>query len=263
MTTEFAVMVTLVSCGALSLLGIAVFVLAIVIWPVWSWRRAIRARAKQDYLNARGTIHRQLLTEALREVESEAKTCASQLEMARNCKSALQSQRDRDLNDAYARWAVSTHFRDVYGIGPKLEQQILNAVFRGNLADLHQAHVVPGVGWARQGAISQWVREYEARKPTLVKEGFLWQQQISGRHDAGILAAEGQVNTLAVQLAKLRERKNTLQTGLDRLGSITEKDFVEAMRYPGGPSDSLLAYLGGAYQEWEPMPDWFRKAVEA
>ncbi len=263
MNTEYAIMVTLVSCGVLILLMIVILLLAIAIWPKWTRRRALRLRARQDYLNARGTIHRQLLTEAMGEVEFEAKVCESQLQTARNRRSALQSQRDRELNEAYARFVVSRHFRDIYGIGPKLEQQILHTVFRGNLADLHRAHEISGVGWARQGAISQWVREYEAQKPAMVKEGFPGQKQISDRHDLGILAAEKQVDTLTVQLKKLRKREDTVRAGLDRLANVTEKDFVEAMRNPDNPSDRLTIYLSGAYDEWESMPDWFQKAVVA
>lgn len=262
MTTEYSVVVAAISCGILLLLGLALFALMVVVWPAWTRRRALRAQARQDFLNARGTVHRQLLSDALRAIVGRKASCAAQLAEAKRQKAMQEQRLDRELYSAYSRWIVAEHFHEIYGIGPKLREQILSQVFHGRLSDLHQSHIVPGVGDARQSTISQWVRQYEAKRPEYFRAGFPGQADTKRTFEHAVQMEEGKINALSQELTTLNERAAAVQQALSSLDGISEADFLEVFRHPDQPDDRLAVYLRGVYEEWEPMPMWFREALE-
>jgi hypothetical protein len=73
---------------------------------------------------------------------------------------------------------------------------------------------------------------------------------------------EGKIKALSQELTTLNERAAAVQQALSSLDGISEADFLEVLRHPDQPDDRLAAYLRGAYEEWEPMPVWFREALE-
>ena len=139
MTVDYRLVAAL-SCAGLLILALALFVLLVAVKPAWSERRALRLRARQDYLNARGTAHRQVLAEALKQTESKAAACEQRLTKARSLKAASESQLDSELDAAVSKWIIAQHLRDIRGVGPKLQHDIASTVFRGRLTDLHRAH---------------------------------------------------------------------------------------------------------------------------
>lgn len=261
MTTELTVLVAAISAGVL-LLGLSLFALMVAVWPAWTRRRALHVQARQDFLNARGTSHRQLLSDALGALVDRKTSCATQLAEAKMQKAAQEQRLDSELYSAYSRWVIAEHFHEIYGIGPKLREYILNQVFDGNLSDLHHANWVPGVGAARQSIISQWVYQYEARKPEWFKTGFPGQADVDRTFRRAIQIEVDKIKTLSQELTSLNEHAAAVQQALSSLDGISEADFVAVLCHPDQTDDRLAAYLRGAYEEWEPMPAWFREALE-
>lgn len=247
--------------GGILLLTV-VLVILIGLWPRWTQRRALRTQAQQDFLNARGAVHQKLLNDALSRIETQKTLYTNKLTDAKKEKLDQERLLDAELSAAYAQWVIQKHFHEVPGIGPKLREQIIGQIFKRYLADLSNAHFLAGVGETRQSAISSWVKKYEDKKPELFKIGIPGQEDIERTFRPSIQMEEYKINLFSQELFALNDCAIAVRLALTSLNQVSEADFVEAFLHPENHNDKVAAYLRGVYEEWEPMPAWFREALE-
>lgn len=227
-------------------------------------RRQLKKQAVQDYQEARGTAHHHLLHEALERARKQLDETNASLEAARKKRAELVDDQNATLQSKLATLIVENNLQEVYGVGEKLKGEITRSVFRGRLSDLHRTDWrVRGIGDQKQRAISQWVRQYEAQMPSLMKAGFSGQEAIVMKYHQQIAAQDKMIEAQETRQAVLGERIRHLTEELGKLDIISERDFVRALTDPEGGSDRLDAYLHGVFAEWESMPEWFREAIAA
>lgn len=222
---------------------------------------AIRKRAKLEHENARGTAHLRMLREARRSAWKVSRDCTRDLHDARRTLGQLEQEREKQLRQALERHIAYTYLAQVSGIGPMLRDRIFFSVFRGHLRDLRRAHVVRGVGEERQWAINVWVREYEARIPTLLNGPFPGKDQTTRRFSGEKKALETKVEGLTARVANLEAQIARMSEAMEPLQGVGVKDFVRVLRDPTCTSEQIDRYLQGVFAEWEPVPDWFKEVA--
>ncbi|MCB8924017.1 MAG: SH3 domain-containing protein [Ardenticatenaceae bacterium] len=226
-------------------------------------RFQLRGLAKQEYEQARGTAHKQLLHTAVNLLRQEMKRLSSSISSARRQKDDVNQSYYQALETALVQIIVHERLQDVPGIGAQRKAQILQHVFRGHLSDLSHAYQLQGVGHQTQQALDAWVTSYQRQLPTLLESNFVGRAKIDQKYQPEIEKADQ-------QLAKLEQQQRALETKIARianelkwLDAITEKDFYNALKNPEHPTPNLNLYVQGVFGEWESMPDWFRQAIDS
>jgi hypothetical protein len=224
-------------------------------------RAALRRQAKQDYQRARGTVHRQMLEEAQNRLSAQRRRA---IQVHQEAQQAYQEQRQvhaYEFDRALTENLVHTGLDEIPGIGQVLKARIIRFVFRGRLSDLHQAYRLDGVGKQRQREISRWVREVEALLPQLRKEDFPGRAQMVAAHQAAEAQSRQRVEAAAQDVADLRDLEDHVAGALTGLRGVTWRDFYQVLTEPEAASESVDRYILGVFAAWEPVPDWFRRAV--
>jgi hypothetical protein len=225
-------------------------------------RRKLKRQAAIDYQNARGSLHLQMLRDAQRQAQNRLTQCERLLDEKQKELNRLRHRKEEELDQALAGHIIFEHLSEAEGIGAALQEQIIQKVFRGRLEDLRFAHSVHGVGEDRQKAINAWVKQYKARWPELRAGGFEGKEEILAEYDGEIEIADEQRKQLDLERNKLASRLRRLGSAVAELESVTEADFVSAIR--GTSREASLKverYRQGLFAEWEPVPEWFKDAM--
>ena len=218
--------------------------------------------ARQEYEQARGTAHKQLLHTAVKLLRQEMKRLSSKLSFARREKDDFNQSYHQALETALVQIIVNEHLQEVPGIGAQRKAQILQQVFHGHLSDLSYAYRLQGVGHQTQQALNAWVTSYQRQLPMLLKGDFAGRADIDQKYQPEIEKVEQQIAKLVRQQKELESKITHIANELKWLDAITEKDFYNALKNPEHPSPTLNLYVQGVFGEWESMPDWFRQAIE-
>lgn len=222
----------------------------------------LRELAKQEYEQARGTAHKRLLHAAKNWLEREMRRLILKIDSTRRQKDVISQKYKQALEKALVQIIVHEHLQEVPGIGAQRKAQILQHVFRGHLSDLSRAYQLQGVGPQTQEALNAWAASYTRQLPTLLKENFAGRSAIDQQYQPEIEKAEQQLTKLQQQQKIMQTKAARIDQELKWLDAITQKDFYNALKNPEHPSPTLNLYVQGVFGEWEPMPDWFRDAIE-
>lgn len=221
----------------------------------------LRKQAKIDYQQARGTAHKSLLQKARHHLLQQQKAEQHVINAAQKEIKRLEAQQRQELEQVLTDYLVKERLTDVSGIGKARHADIVWRIYKGNLTDLQRAHQLPGIGQRTQGAINQWVRHYRKNFAKLLQENFPGKQQV-------ILAYRNAVATQREKIDSAKKVSRTVQVKLDRiepalnrLENVTVKDFYRVLKDPTASTPDLDHYIQGVFAEWEPIPDWFLKAI--
>ncbi|GAB4454625.1 MAG: hypothetical protein Kow00120_24410 [Anaerolineae bacterium] len=225
-------------------------------------RRKLRRQAREDYRNARGTRHLELLRRAQRRLSEEQRQRQLELDAARAEVERLKSSQQHELSAALERHLVETRFVEVEGLGPVLRERILSQVYRGRLDDLYHADQVEGVGETRQKAITQWVRQRKKQLPRLLEGDFPEKQAILDRYACQLHEVNDRSSAITARQSQLQEQQRRVKEQIDWLARVTEADFVAALDGALPASEKLDFYLRGVCAEWEPVPEWLAEIVD-
>ena len=146
------------------------------------------------------------------------------------------------------------------GIGPKFQRSIITYVYKYRLTDLHKAYRLYGIGEYRQTLIDDWIKEYQALIPEMLKDDFPGKTVIANEY-------EQREKELGERLEEAREKREKLQKKLEpaseaknRLKEISWFGFYQAL-VAGEPNEKIGEYIRGIFAEWEEMPDWFKDVI--
>ena len=229
--------------------------------PATAMKRKLKHQARIEYRNARGSAHLRLLREASQRLKQESSHNSQQLEALRTRLDDVKEERDSELVKALRYSIARTLLTEVEGIGPTLQQRILQGVFRGKLADLHKAYLLERVGSKRQAAISQWVTHYEGQIPNRLKQEFPRKKGIIAQYTQPIHELRGNIDRLEARQQVLQRLFERARKEMDKLQVVSERDFVIARMDPTYRPVELDYYVRGAFAEWESVPAWFKELV--
>jgi hypothetical protein len=225
----------------------------------WRWRKR---KAAQDYRNARGSAHRELLMRAAHRLQKCLDVTNQALDQHNHTLRQVIDKRDVALNQALSRYLVETYLTIIDGIGPVLRDRILTHVFRNKLDDLRSAsRLVSGIGDSKQLGINAWITVFKKQFPSMLQEEFPGKTKIMQQYEASIKKLEAEIVAAGVTQDALREILASVQTAIEQLSSVTEEDFYQALLYPDNVDPSLERYRSGVFAPWEPAPEWFKLAI--
>lgn len=224
-------------------------------------RRALKRQAGREYEEARGTMHKRLLQQALRQPRRRKKEVERELAATEQRKSRLLEERRRAYLKQAQRAIVMNGLTDVSGIGSVLAGEIRRQVFRNALSDLHQSQRVSGVGRQKQSAISAWVRKQERRLPSVINGNFSGKAEITEQYEDSLADADRKKKSLKAELEAIEQDLEAPEAALRRLERVTKVDFIRARTDDGAQTDALDTYLRGLFAEWEPVPAWFGELI--
>jgi hypothetical protein len=227
------------------------------------WHRlTLRRRARRAFERARGTLHVEMLRRTQEQLDAEWHAGHAALVEAQSARQRVQAERDEILIVLLSRALVHTRLDEVSGIDGATKARIIRDVFDGHLEDLRSAQWVIGLGEERQRAINDWVLDCRRRFPELLTEDFPGRREVVARFRPRLDALETRVRALQAQLDELVALRESVGEALTRLWRVTLDDFVAALRDPsdGRARAAVAVYERGVFAEWEPPPEWFRKA---
>jgi len=229
------------------------------------WHRlTLHRQARLDHERARGSVHLQMLRQAQARLEADWLANQTELKQLEQDRAVVQAQCDEDLISALSRHLVMTRLDEVRGIGSKTKADIIRDVFDGHLEDLRSAGWITGISEARQRAINEWILTYRRQFPQLLQEEFPSKRQILNHYRPRLEDLDGPIGQLRARRDELVALREAVSDALSQLWRVTVQDFVAALRDPSNAAavNAVQGYLNGAYAEWEPMPEWFRRACQ-
>ncbi len=224
-------------------------------------QQKLRQQAGIDYQQARGTAHKVLLQKARTSLVRQRTAYMDSIQTAQKETLRLKTIRDQKLKDALVHYLVHERLTDIPGIGASRKADILRNIYKGQLMDLHRAHLLPGIGEQTQAAINEWVRNQQINLSRLLQENFPGRQPIDSWYHHTLLAKEQEVATARKHLVPIEKHIDVIETKLLWLEKISKNDFYKALKNPDTASPELNDYIQGVFGEWEPVPQWFRDGL--
>jgi hypothetical protein len=223
--------------------------------------RALKKQAKEDYHQARGTAHRQLLEAAHTRLQKDIARCNQQIKQAEQEKRRLVRLRSQKIDEKLVRYLVENRLQEIRGIGETTQRQIATRIFHGKLSDLRRAHLIQGVGEQKQWNINQWISKYEAKLPKMHQQDFPGKQAVVNEFQTAVKKQEKIVEDKTIEVQQLSTHSKPIKGELDWLRPVSAKDFIQAYTKQLGDSEVVDRYLCGVFPEWDSMPDWFKNVV--
>ena len=222
----------------------------------------MRRQAQADYDTARGTAHLRLLQTAQKTLQTQVYQNERHInEHNTTLKDAL-ARRDTELRRALVHHLVEDEFHTIPGIGPRLASAVKSQVFRGELSDLRNASLVDGIGPQKQAAINDWLMKAERRLPGLLAADSPAKQEITRRYQAQKERLTSEIAAAEARNRQLADILKPVDKEIGRLSAVSVRDFESMLADPTTGADKVNRYLLGSFAPWEPMPDWFARALE-
>jgi hypothetical protein len=216
---------------------------------------------RKEYLNARGTLQKQLLISELKRLDMTIDTIeARKRDLVIMLEREMNGMRRR-LDSAFHEHIIWTCLPGLEGIGMRTTRAIVNTCFDGTLDSLGRAHGVKGVGQAKQRAIDSWRKEIASELPGLRREGFPGRNRITRECSVYIGEIEAQMDDLSIELMEKRSLRSQVSNALEPLIAVDFSAFrrssLEMDGKSGWRSDIMDRYHRGLYPDGEPKPKWF------
>lgn len=225
-------------------------------------RKALVRRARYDYRHARGYLHRSVLRAARKDLEKQDARYYSEIADIQKEMAALHEKEQYALARTLEYSIVWRRFGEVPGIGPALKQRILSELRPKRLADLRRASIVHGVGQGRQKQIEKWIQQYQAKMPKMLNSPFPGRVEVEQQFANQLDQLETRLQILRYHRDRANQIRQRIDQELSWLEEVREKDFVANILDAESADKDVEEFLKGLFQEWEPVPDWFKQIVE-
>lgn len=243
----------------LIIIGLVLILAALPLLPrIFSYIRIYR-KAKRDYAKARGTQHKRFLTHGLTQLDTMIKVQEQRKQEMTIERKQAEQEKERQLDHALYSNIIETYLPGAEGVGEKLTRKILDQCFDGTLTSLNRAHVVNGVGKAKQESIDQWLKDIEKIIPEYQHRDFPHRNDITKEFSMKMWDLEVQIASLERDLKKNKNLRSQVRFALTPLEKVDFSVFLGSYFDRPGERDSGMVdgYLLGSYPEWEPKPKWF------
>lgn len=225
--------------------------------------RALKKLAAQEYLAARGTSHLKILRAADAELRTKYNELDIKKQQAKIELDKLKEKLNKDLQLELENFIVRNYLTQVPGIGKQLSQKIIRQVFRGHLDDLRKAStIVQGIGENKQQMINRWISKYQRMNPKSFVPPHPEREKIVIEGEKEISKQRKKIEDLKQQKAIIAEKINVLTGAIKELSETKEVDFLQARLSAENATKKVEKYQNGVFSEWEPIPEWFKEAIE-
>jgi len=222
----------------LSIIVVLIIILMAITSPVILRQLMIYFRARRDYRLARGTQHLKQIRISRRTLNIKIRDCEDEKRKLKNTIKEIKQERSKKLLNALSRHIIETRLADIEGIGPVLQNRIINHCFDGTVGSLRRAHIVNGIGHEKLKAISNWVdivEKYEI--PNLIKKDFPNKQRINDEHDQKELELNKRLGDIDAKIAAMKRIEKLASAEISRLSSCltyssTYSSFLTASSRP-------------------------------
>jgi len=248
--------------GVLFVLGIFVIILLLFV-PTLEYKIKLRRRAKTDYLHARGTHHRNIIQSCLVNLNHVISNLENTIQQLHSRRSALKSEKERELEIKLTTQIVDRNLEDIPGIGGVLKERILRRCFDGTLESLLNARVyVRGIGDEKNYSIFQWVRNTRAKLPQLLRANFSGKSQILTKYAQLDRKTEEEIRVNNSEHERLQHLRGQSLAALDGLGLVNASTFLNAHKGDNEAAKMVTHYLVGVFPEWKRRPQWFTTLIK-
>lgn len=225
-------------------------------------KKEYRERARIDYENARGTIHRRLLLDAEPHLQRKARDAHKRVVALEDEVRGLESARDAEMRRAVTRPLVARELATLPGIGRRMAEAIQKQVFNGDLESLRWSFQVDGIGPQKQATINAWIDQRTMLLPGLLNGAYPEKAWIAARYDQEIPARHTDLSKAKAHENECRSVLEQVYNALDWLMTVTQRDFEMAYADTSGAQGPIARYLLGVFSPWDTMPDWFARALD-
>jgi len=241
---------------------IAVSPILIVIFTSLEFYFRKFSRARKEYKNARGTIHKNLLKKCLSNLNREIQKTEKELDSAIQAEKNLHSEKNMELERAATVSVFDTRFTSIPGIGKVLKERVRRTCFDGTLKSLNRAWGVRGIGESKAYEIRRWVERMERILPSVLRGNFPNKQGIVEKYDDLIKNANGRISSIQSTLKPMVELENISRQELDKLNKVSSSTFKESYDGEVAATEAVTEYHLGCFSEWRRMPSWFETLME-
>ena len=225
-------------------------------------QRKLKQFAVEEYKKSRGTIHRQLLEGAARQINRQLDEYQHQIYAAEKQKEQCLQAAEETMRIEAAQSLSDTLRKEVPGVDDAMVNLILRAVSSGDLREINRSISFLQLGQTRQASVIRWVEQYSTRIPYLVRQNFPGKEAILRGCQQTTRALDSLIQTATDSQDPLRERLIPINCELSWLKEVRVADFIQAYQDPDFDRwDEVDRYLKGVFAEWEPIPNWFLTEV--
>lgn len=224
--------------------------------------RRLTDQARNDYLQARGTAHKELLLLARAALEEELREFQQRKGQIEFQLEALDATLAHQLESTLSRQLIEEHLGEVPGIGDSLQKAILARVFRGSLDDLAHSYWVSGIGDAKQIEINKWILRYKHQLPQLLESAFDGKSELVIAGHAERARLEAQLAETQEALLNNRRLYKEVESHLSSLLVVDEGAYVAVLTGQSPGDEDINRYAAGVFGPWEHMPLWFQEAID-
>jgi len=221
------------------------------------------SRARREYKNARGTIHKNFLKKGSKNLNREIQRTKKEYDSAIQVEKKLNSEKNSELEIAATVFVFETGFTSIPGIGKVLKERVRRRCFDGTLQSLNRAWGVHGIGESKAYEIRSWVERTKRRLPSILKGDFPNKQKIVEKYDELIKKANDDITNIESTLKPMIELENTVKQELDNLNSVTSSTFRKSYDGDMAANNVVTLYHLGCFPEWKRIPIWFKTLMEA
>lgn len=244
---------------ALTIITVLFVLLGIFIFPLILRQLRISLRARRDHRSARGTLHLKQIRESLKVLDEKLKRIEREKHELETVIRRLNQNQSMELLHALSIYIVKTRLSaEVEGIGPELQDRIINQCFDGTLGSLRKADNVYGIGRRKMMAILKWVDKWERKIPHLLEEDFPNKSRIIEEYARETTQLKNRLNEIEGKVLWIRDIKKLASAEGYRLSQVRSSHFRKSYKMDEKASEAVNRYIQGVFPEWAPMPKWFR-----
>lgn len=245
-----------------SLMLLFIIILVILLIPSIEYKAKLRKKAKADYLNARGTIHRNILQRCLGNLGRDISDLENRLNRLKVQRANMSIEKEKELEAKLTAQIVDNELDKIPGIGEVLKDRVMNECFNGTLESLNKAGSVQGIGEEKGAAISRWVKRTKAKIPQLLLGDYQGKSEILKKYSELDNNIETEIKANDLRLQEAQQLMAEGETSLTSLESVGISTFLKVYDGDKEAADKVTQYLEGVFPEWRSIPQWFKTMVE-
>ena len=239
-----------------------VLIVLLALAPTIEYQFKLRKRTKVDYMNARGTMLRNIVRNCLVNLNRNISDLESNIRQLKSRTTKLSRQKDKELEVKLTTHIVIRELDKIPGIGRVLTDRIMRLCFDGTLNSLNYIGNIQGIGEEKSYAIRRWVSNTRRKMPQLLRTDIPGKSQIVTKFAVLDRDLEGELKAHDSELANRLHLRNEAVEALDPLESVDASVFLNAHKGDVSSSETVSCYFVGVFPEWRRMPEWFKTLVE-
>ncbi len=110
--------------------------------------------------------------------------------------------------------------------------------------------------------INIWIKKYEQQIPMMLQQDFPGKLQTIQTYSKEIVTTKTKLDDVTARHYQIQSWIAQINEEIKKLEQVKPQKFKSVMEGKMPTDDSVEHYLKGVFAEWEPIPDWLKKAME-